>query len=410
VANLDDGAADGRAAEGRAVVSPAFDGWWSELEPVGRSADGGYRRFAWTRQDATLREWFTAAAASLGLDVVSDRAGNLWAWWGDPDAHGPGLAVGSHLDSVPGGGSFDGPLGVVSALAAVKALQAKGFEPARAIGVACFGDEEGARFGIACAGSRLLTGALDPDRARSLRDGDGTTMAEAMSAAGFDAARLGRDDEVLRRVGTFIELHVEQGKALVHTDHAVAVGSGIWPHGRWRVELAGRADHAGTTRLADRSDPMLDLARLVTQARESAERNDALTTVGKVAVNPNGVNAIPSSVTAWLDCRADEEAAVRAVLTDLRSFAPAEESWTDRTAFHAGLQHELTSLLGAPLLATGAGHDAGVLAQAGIPTSMLFVRNPTGVSHSPDEFAERDDCLAGVDALTRVVEHLAGRP
>jgi N-carbamoyl-L-amino-acid hydrolase len=386
-----------------------FDTWWSELEPVGRSAAGGYRRFAWTEQDATLREWFAGAATSLGLDVVSDRAGNLWAWWGDPDTAGPGLAIGSHLDSVPEGGAFDGPLGVVSALVAVKSLQVKGFRPSKPVGVASFGDEEGARVGIACAGSRLLTGALDPDRARSLRDTDGTTMAEAMSAAGLDAVRLGRDDEALRRVGTFVELHVEQGKALVHTDHRVAVGSGIWPHGRWRIDLAGRADHAGTTQLADRCDPMLDLASLVTQARAAAERNDALATVGKVIVNPNGVNAIPSSVTAWLDCRGDEEAAVRAVLGDLREFAPAEESWTDRTAFHPGLQHELSSLLGAPLLATGAGHDAGVIAQAGIPTSMLFVRNPTGVSHSPAEFAERDDCLAGVEALTRVVEHLAGR-
>jgi N-carbamoyl-L-amino-acid hydrolase len=386
-----------------------FDRWWAELEPVGRSTSGGYRRFAWTAEDATLREWFTGVAAGLGLDVVTDRAGNLWAWWGDPDAHGPGLVVGSHLDSVPEGGAFDGPLGVVSGLAAVKALRANGFVPARPIGVAMFGDEEGARFGVACAGSRLLTGVLDPDRARSLRDAEGTTMAEAMTKAGADPGPLGRDDETLRRIGTFVELHVEQGKGLVGTEHAVAVGSGIWPHGRWRIDLAGRADHAGTTRLPDRSDPMLDLAALVTKARTAAERRDALATVGKVVVNPNGVNAIPSSVTAWLDCRADEEAAVRAVLHDLREFAPAEESWTDRTAFHPALQHELASLLDAPVLATGAGHDAGVLANAGIPTSMLFVRNPTGVSHSPEELAERDDCLAGVDALTRVIEHLAGR-
>jgi N-carbamoyl-L-amino-acid hydrolase len=235
-------------------------------------------------------------------------------------------------------------------------------------------------------------------------------MAEAMTAAGFDSEGLDRDDEALARIGTFVELHVEQGKGLVHTDSAIAVGSGIWPHGRWRIDLAGRADHAGTTRLADRKDPMLDLARLVTGARAAAERNDAVATVGKVAVVPNGVNAIPSHVTAWLDCRADEEAAVRAVLADLRDFDPAEESWTDRTAFHPALQNELASLLGAPVLATGAGHDAGILAQAGVPTSMLFVRNPTGVSHSPEEFAERDDCLAGVAALTRTVEHLAGRP
>ena len=329
-------------------AAAAFDALWSELEPIGRSSTGGYRRFAWTEHDATLREWFTGAATDLGLDVVGDRAGNLWAWWGDPDAHRPGLAIGSHLDSVPEGGAFDGPLGVVSALVVVKSLRARGFTPPKPIAIACFGDEEGARFGIACAGSRLLTGALDPDRARSLRDADGTTMAEAMHGAGFDAALLGRDDEALRRVGTFVELHVEQGKGLVRTDHAVAVGSGIWPHGRWRIDLAGRADHAGTTRLPDRSDPMLDLARLVTEARTAAERNDALATVGKVVVHPNGVNAIPSSVTAWLDCRADEEAAVRAVLTDLRAFAPAEESWTDRTAFHSGLQHELSALLALP--------------------------------------------------------------
>jgi N-carbamoyl-L-amino-acid hydrolase len=393
----------------------AFDTWWDELAPVGRAESGGYRRFAWTSEDAALREWFVGAAQSLGLDVVGDRAGNLWAWWGDPDDHGPavggrGVVVGSHLDSVPDGGAFDGPLGVVSGLLAVRALQQKGFRPERPVGVACFGDEEGARFGIACAGSRLLTGALSPDRARALRDADGTTMAEAMTAAGFDSEGLDRDDEALARIGTFVELHVEQGKHLVHTGSAVAVGSGIWPHGRWRIDLAGRADHAGTTRLEDRDDPMLDLARLIAGARAAAERNEAVATVGKVAVVPNGVNAIPSHVTAWLDCRADEEAAVRAVLADLRDFDPAEESWTDRTAFHPALQNELASLLSAPVLATGAGHDAGVLAQAGIPTSMLFVRNPTGVSHSPEEFAERDDCLAGVEALARVVEHLAGRP
>jgi N-carbamoyl-L-amino-acid hydrolase len=387
-----------------------FDRWWRELAPIGRSASGGYRRFAWTPEDATLREWFVGTATSLGLDVVSDRAGNLWAWWGDPDGQGPGLVVGSHLDSVPEGGAFDGPLGVVSSLLAVSTLRQNGFQPSRPIAVAMFGDEEGARFGIACAGSRIITGALDADRALTLSDGGGTSMAEAMRSAGHDPAQVGRDDEALRRVGTFVELHVEQGKGLVDTDHAVAVGSGIWPHGRWRIDLAGCADHAGTTRLADRSDPMLDLAALVTESRAAAERNDALATVGKVLVEPNGVNAIPSHVTAWLDCRADEETAVRAVLSELRQFGPVEESWTDRTAFHAGLQQQLASLLQAPVLATGAGHDAGVLANAGIPTSMLFVRNPTGVSHSPDEFAERDDCLAGVDALTLVVEHLAGRP
>jgi beta-ureidopropionase / N-carbamoyl-L-amino-acid hydrolase len=389
-----------------------FDALWSELVDVGRAPTGGYRRFAWTPVDAELRSWFRGTAAGLGLDVVPDRAGNLWAWWGSPDSDGPGLVLGSHLDSVPDGGAYDGPLGVVSALSALAALRDNGFRPARPVGVALFADEEGARFGVACAGSRLLTGALDPDRARALRDADGTTMAEAMAAAGLDPRHIGRDDEALSRVGTFVELHVEQGRGLVHGEAAVGVGSAIWPHGRWRLDLPGRADHAGTTALADRLDPMLDLARLVTAAREAAVRRGALATVGKVRVEPGGVNAIASQVTAWLDARGPDEESVRAVLADLDAAglpAPVEESWTPRTWLDASLTGRVAGLLGdVPVLETGAGHDAGVLAAAGIPTTMVFVRNPTGVSHSPHEHAERDDCLAGVDALTRVVSDLAG--
>src|ERR671920_885944 len=165
---------------------------WADLAPRGGPpATAAYRRFAWTREDADLREWFAGEAAARGMELVDDRAGNLWAWWGDPDRDGPGVVLGSHLDSVPDGGAFDGPLGVVSALAAVDALRARGFTPARPVGVAVFGDEEGARFGVACAGSRLITGALSADRARSLRDADGTTMAEAMSAAGHDPSQVG---------------------------------------------------------------------------------------------------------------------------------------------------------------------------------------------------------------------------
>jgi N-carbamoyl-L-amino-acid hydrolase len=283
------------------------------------------------------------------------------------------------------------------------------------VGVACFGDEEGARFGVACAGSRLLTGVLDADRARSLRDDDGTTMAEAMAASGQDPAALGRDDEALRRIGTFLELHVEQGRGLVEHGAAVGVASSIWPHGRWRLDLRGRADHAGTTRLADRDDPMPALAAAILEARAAAGRRGALATVGKVRVEPNGVNAIPSAVTAWLDARGPAEHGVRAVVADVGAAAgttPVEESWTPSTAFDADLRDRLAAVLApdgspAPVLPTGAGHDAGILAAAGIPTAMLFVRNPTGVSHSPAEHAEPADCLAGVAALARAVEALA---
>jgi N-carbamoyl-L-amino-acid hydrolase len=393
-----------------------FDGMWSAIEPIGREeSTGGYRRYAWTRADATLREWFAAEAAARGLDLVTDRAGNQWAWWGDPDAAvaagRPGVVIGSHLDSVPDGGAFDGPLGVVSALAVIDALKARGFVPSRPIAVANFIDEEGARFGIACAGSRLITGKLDADKARGLRDVDGVTMAEAMTAAGHPVEHVGPDGDTLRRIGTFVELHVEQGRALVDLGRPVAVGSVIRPHGRWRIDLAGEANHAGTTLLEDRRDPMLDLATTVLAAREAATEYGCVATVGKVRVEPNGVNAIPSRVTAWLDARGPAEAEVRAVVEAVGREAGSlavEESWTPETVFDVSLSQRLSALLDdAPMLATGAGHDAGVLATAGLTTAMLFVRNPTGISHSPAEFAEREDCHRGVEALAAVTEDLA---
>lgn len=389
-------------------------GWlWNQIAPIGRAASGGYRRFAWTPEDRTLREWFAAASAERGLDLTEDRAGNQWAWWGNPDEAGPGVAVGSHLDSVPDGGAFDGPLGVVSALLAVDVLRRSGLSPARPLAVVNFGDEEGARFGVACGGSRVLTGALAADKALALRDGDGTSLAQALRAAGRDPEDLAADPGALRRVGCFVELHVEQGRGLADLGRPVAVGTAIWGHGRWRFELPGEANHAGTTRLADRRDPTLAHATLVLRARELAQRHGVLATCGKVRVEPNGVNAIPSLVTGWLDARGADDAAVRAMTADFAASVAeaggtfAEESWTPPTAFDAGLAARLsTALDGAPDLPTGAGHDAGILAHAGVPAAMLFVRNPTGVSHSPAEYAEPADCLAGVRALARVLDGL----
>ena len=390
-----------------------MDGMWADLLPVGRDGTtGGYRRYAWTPSDLACREWFAGEAARRGLDLVVDRNGNQWAWWGDPDADGPGIVTGSHLDSVPDGGAYDGPLGVVSAFAAVDLMRERAVVPARPLGVVNFTDEEGARFGIACAGSRLLTGALDADRARRLTDADGTTLAEAMRAAGHDPEQLGRDDETLRRVGTLVELHVEQGRGLVDAGAAVGVAHGIWPHGRWRLDLDGEANHAGTTRLVDRDDPMLRLAADVKSAREAATARGAVATIGRVTVAPNGTNAIPSRVRAWLDARGADETDVRAVVAAVGAAAgtePVEECWTPLVAFGGDLRDRLADRLGgAPVLPTAAGHDAGILAGAGVEAGMLFVRNPTGVSHSPAEHAETDDCHAGVAALATVLADLTG--
>jgi N-carbamoyl-L-amino-acid hydrolase len=376
-------------------VAEQFSALMSSIADVGRTGSGGYRRFAWTDEDRLLREWFTGEATARGAAVVPDRAGNLWAWWGDPDEQ-PGVVLGSHLDSVPEGGAYDGPLGIVSSLLAVDAVRDRF---ARPVAIACFADEEGARFGTACAGSRLLTGALDPDRALALKDADGITMAEVMPLAPAE------DPEALRRIGCFVELHVEQGRAL---EAPVGLATEIWPHGRWRFDLAGQANPAGTTRLADRDDPVLALAAMVLAARRHAEELGVLATFGKLQVTPNAVNAVPGLVRAWLDARAPSEDLLHELLDRLGG-APERESWTAAVRFDAELADRLSQCLSVvPRLPTGAGHDAGVLQDHGIPTAMLFVRNPTGISHAPEEHADLEDCLAGVAALERVLLELAG--
>lgn len=402
----------------------SFEELWRQLAPIGRHpATGGYRRYAYSPAELECRAWFRDTAAARDMPVETDRNGNLWAWWGQP-ADGA-VVTGSHLDSVPDGGAFDGPLGVVSGFAAVDLLRERGFRPAKPIAVVAFAEEEGARFGIACLGSRLLTGAIDPQRARGLTDQDGISLADAMAAADLDPDRIGRDHAALARISAYVELHIEQGRAQVDLDAPVAVGTGIWPHGRWRLEFTGAADHAGTTRLEDRRDPMLTYANTVLVARKKARLAGALATVGRVLCEPNGTNAVPSRVRAWLDARAADEDTLTSVIAEIErasaeraarddtGFSMSRESYTGPVRFDAGLADRIAGLLGpapglgpVPRLATGAGHDAGVLA-GHVPTAMLFVRNPTGVSHAPREHAETADCLAGVRALATVIGDLA---
>ncbi|WP_329587590.1 allantoate amidohydrolase [Kitasatospora sp. NBC_01250] len=391
---------------------------WAELLPVGRSASsGGYRRHAWNAADAECRAWFEEQARSRGLAYELDRNGNQWAWLGDPQGEGA-IVTGSHLDSVPDGGAFDGPLGVVSSFAALDGLRDRGAEFSKPLAIVNFGDEEGARFGVACVGSRLSAGLLTPEQARELRDANGVRLPDAMERAGQDPDAIGADAERLARIGAFVELHVEQGRYLAE-DQPVGVAGAIWPHGRWRFDFHGEANHAGTTRLDDRHDPMLTYATTVLAARKKARQAGALATFGKIAVEPNGTNAIASLVRGWLDSRAADEATLDELVAAIAQAAAergerdgvkvelVRESYTPVVDFDVPLRDRLVGALGGvPVLPTGAGHDAGILASA-VPTAMLFVRNPSGVSHSPAEHAEVADCLTGVAALTDVLEDLA---
>ncbi|HWS35876.1 MAG TPA: allantoate amidohydrolase, partial [Actinoplanes sp.] len=337
----------------------SFARLWQEIAPIGRAGSGGYLRFALTEPELTLRDWFRAQATTRDMTVTEDGNGNLFAWRGEPWAPGTVL-TGSHFDSVPHGGGYDGPLGIVSAF-----LAADRIPPDRKIGIAAFVEEEGGRFGVPCLGSRLLSGVMDPARAAALTDRDGISFGEALGKT-----PMGRIDH-LKNLKAVVELHIEQGVAL---QTPVGVASAIWPHGRWRMDFTGVGDHAGTTRMADRRDPMLTFAFTVLAANKEARLSGAHATVGRVHVEPNATNAIPSLVRGWLDARAADTATLDKLVDEVvrkateragrdgTTVAVTPESVTPEVAFDGPLATHLSKVLGdAPILPTGAGHDAGVL-------------------------------------------------
>lgn len=384
---------------------------------------GGYTRPVFSAPELALRAWFVEQADRRGLDIDVDGNGIIWAWWDAPDTRRvDAIATGSHLDSVPGGGNFDGPLGIASALAAVDVLRERGVRPARPLVIAAFPEEEGSRFGIACLGTRLLAGLIDPQRVRELRDDGGVSFAEAARDAGLDPALIGPDPVRLAALAAFVELHVEQGRGLEDLGQPVALAGAIIAHGRWHVRIEGRGDHAGATRMADRQDPVVVAAETVRALRAHAlVVDDARGTVGRIKVTPGGTNVIAASVDLWMDVRHRDEAAVRRIVDEVTAATErtataegctvvvTEQSFSPTVAFDAALRERMLAMLpDAPMLDTGAGHDAGVLAGA-IPTGMLFVRNPTGASHTPAEAARPEDVAAGVTALADVLESLLTR-
>jgi N-carbamoyl-L-amino-acid hydrolase len=352
-----------------------------DLEPIGLD-DRGTTRLAWTPEDAAAGEWFRDRAAEVGLSVQVDPAGNRWAL---PDAPAPWWGVGSHLDSVRAGGRYDGALGVCAAFAIAEHAP---------VAVIAFADEEGARFNTPTFGSRALTGALDP-AVLGRRDDDGVLLADAMAAAGVDSGGLARAPQWLRRLRGFLELHVDQTPDL----ECFAVVRALAARMRVQADLPGRADHAGTTRRHERSDALLAAARLIVAADDLATE-DMVVTASRILVEPNALTTVAAHVRLWLDARAERPDALDAWVAHLPNGAHITmASRSDGVSFDP----ELRAALGDPDgVLCYAGHDAGILAEQ-IPAAMVLVRNPTGVSHSPEEAVDLDDAAAAARAILGVV-------
>lgn len=423
---------NGTMTEGAAEMTEAqsmrperFAALWRSLSSIGHT-DHGCMRYAWSDADIACREWFTEEATDRSLSVEADRNGNLYAWWGDPDADGAVL-VGSHLDSAPPGGVFDGALGVVAGLLAIDLIRERGAKACRPIGIAAFAEDTGARFGVPSLGARLMTGSFEAADALRLRDGDGVRLSEALVGAGIDPQGLGSDPDRVSRIAAFIEPHVEPGRNLTARGTPVGVGTGIWPRGRWRLEFAGSGGHAGTMPMQGRGDPMLTLAFAVLAANKEARLRGARATVGHVRAHPNIANAIAATATASLDARARDDAGLESLLKaviaktthralrDATAFSVIMEMLHPRVTFDQALIDRMTATLpDAPQFDTAAGHTAGILATS-VPSALLFVRNAAAVPYSTEErspewqgrYATDADCAAGVTALADVLTELA---
>ena len=389
------------------------------LVPIGRGPRGT-TRLAWTEEDAATCEWFRRQAADTGLRVERDPAGNLWA---APDAPPPWWAVGSHLDSVREGGSFDGALGVAAGFevaaraAGPSATAAPGAAAAGAavpIAVISFADEEGARFNTPTFGSRALTGALDL-RVLDRVDREGIRLGDAMQAAGVDPAGIADAPEWLSRLRGFVELHIDQTTELERAEVPAGVVRGLASRMRLRAEIEGRADHSGTTPAADRRDALAAAARLIVAALDRSG-DDLVATASRIEVEPNALTTVPAHASVWLDARSPDAGRVDAWRRDLEELdvglpvALSLESRSPGCEFDPGLRERLVALseaMGAraPELDCYAGHDAGLIA-ARLPAVMVLVRNETGVSHSPHEHVELEDAAFGAELVVRLLKEL----
>ncbi|HWE59972.1 MAG TPA: allantoate amidohydrolase [Solirubrobacteraceae bacterium] len=405
-----------------AYTGELFEQLFGELSAIGLDQQGATTRLAWSEEAAEAAAWFDRTARRLGLDPQVDKNGNRWAWTCAPTP--AAIVTGSHLDSVREGGRFDGALGVVAGLIAVHLLSRRGVQ--HPLAVISFADEEGGRFDTPTFGSRAMLGALDVQPILERRDREGVTLREALAGAGLQPTELGPDPERVRQIGALVEVHIEQDTLLTERDRQLALGTRILPHGRWRIDLTGEANHAGTTPLAIRRDPMLTLAATLTAARRVAADERSLATIGKLEVSPNATNAIAERVSLWLDVRGDSDEAVERtaerILSESRADADANgitlvssrESFTAAVSFSPELRSRVAAILAGQgiedvPMSTGAGHDSGALANA-VPTAMLFVRSATGASHCSRELASVEDCVFGIGALTEILAALAKGP
>jgi ureidoglycolate amidohydrolase len=400
----------------------------SELDQLASFSDApapAVTRVLFTEPDRSARKWFAGLVAEAGLALRQDAAGNLFARWAGTDASAPAVATGSHTDAIPFSGKYDGTVGVLGGLEAVRALKRAGVTPQRSIDVIMFTSEEPTRFGLGCVGSRLLGGQLPPEKAAALLDESGATFELVRMNAGctgsLDEVPLAKD-----AYAAFVELHIEQGKRLERAGLDIGAVTAIAAPATLRVRYTGPGGHAGGVMMADRCDPLLAAAKLALEVDAAARTTGGLETVGTVGildVHPRAVNSIPRDVMMEIDVRDIDGARRDRVLERIRYGAvrygrerdvptTIEELNIDPPAtcdpdIVAAIEQSAADAgLTCQRMMSRAYHDSSFMSLAS-PISMIFIPCRDGISHRPEEYASPEAIRGGVDVLARTLARLA---
>lgn len=398
------------------------------IEGLGRctaTPGQGTTRLTYSREYRAAADLLIARMTDAGLAVREDAVGTVFGRMQGLDPDLPPILVGSHLDSVPHGGRFDGPAGIVAALEAACLFRDLGLRPQRSIEVVALIEEEGTRFGGGLFGSRLLTGQVDPADLDAIRDDDGISAADAMRGYGLDPALAGQAALAPGSVHAFLELHIEQGPVLEAERLDVAIVDRIVGLAQLRVTVRGRAGHAGNVPMDQRRDALQGAVAILAQLPDLARQTgpDAVLTVGKLEVLPGGANVIPDRVTFTVDLRAPEEAAVLRLIQMVEGCVThAQGNGLDcavERQLHAAptpLSEQLRAVLADQaedlglshrVMVSGAGHDAMIMAGLA-PTGLVFVPSRGGLSHTPEEWTDYAQLARGADLIFAALRRLSG--
>ncbi|WP_392565226.1 Zn-dependent hydrolase [Utexia brackfieldae] len=382
----------------------------------------GITRLSYSAEDLQARTYLKSTMQAIGLDVHEDAIGNIYGRLAGQDPTLPAVLIGSHFDSVPHGGAFDGTAGVVMGLEVATLFHEQQLTPYYPLEVVALVEEEGSSFGHGLLASRAIAGQISADDLKQMQDDQGRSAAQKMAQAGFNAEQVSSVMRSPKEMKAFIELHIEQGPILEQAGQDIGIVDTIVGLCQLEITVQGRAGHAGTTPMHLRADALLAATYLIQAINQlAAQETEAVATVGKLAVYPNGSNVIPSKVIFTVDVRAKYADKLQWLLQQIQADCAAANSSTIKVHYHqkvsiapVNLNPMISALLKANsdklgfksrMMVSGAGHDAMVLADL-TAVGLVFVPSRQGLSHHPDEWTDYAQICQGIEVIFETVKTL----